>query len=75
MFAVIRETTYSTDTPLAERPEFTVFQDKHASPPSKDGPRAQRISRSQAPMRLALAHRAPVATTAAAALRFPAIIN
>jgi hypothetical protein len=29
MFAVIRETTYSLDAPLAERPEFKAFQDKH----------------------------------------------
>jgi hypothetical protein len=31
MLAVIRETTYPLDAPLAERPEFKAFQDKHAA--------------------------------------------
>lgn len=33
MFAVIRETTYPLGTPLAERPEFEAFQEKHATQP------------------------------------------
>ena len=33
MYAVIRETTYPADAPLAERPEFKAFQDKHAALP------------------------------------------
>jgi hypothetical protein len=33
MLAVIRETTYPTDTPLAERPAFKAFQEKHATLP------------------------------------------
>lgn len=31
MHAVIRETTYLTDKPLGERPEFKSFQDAHAA--------------------------------------------
>ena len=31
MYAVVRETTYPTDKPLAERPEFKAFQDVHAA--------------------------------------------
>ena len=37
MHAVIRETTYSLDVPLAERPEFKAFQDKHAALPGYRG--------------------------------------
>lgn len=37
MYAVIRETTYPPDTPLAERPEFKAFQDKHAALPGYRG--------------------------------------
>lgn len=33
MLAVIRETTYPLDAPLAERPEFKTFQDRHANLP------------------------------------------
>ena len=37
MYAVVRETTYSEDRPLAERPEFTAFQDAHAAQPGYRG--------------------------------------
>jgi len=33
MRAVVRETTYPVDTPLADRPEFKAFQDTHATQP------------------------------------------
>lgn len=33
MYAVIRETTYPVDRPIAERAEFQAFQDKHAALP------------------------------------------
>ena len=37
MHAVVRETTYPTDKPLAERPEFKAFQDAHAAQPGYRG--------------------------------------
>jgi hypothetical protein len=37
MYAVVRESTYLEDRPLAERPEFTAFQDAHASQPGYRG--------------------------------------
>lgn len=37
MYAVVRETTYPVDTPLAARPEFTAFQDAHAAQPGYRG--------------------------------------
>src|SRR5690242_16846086 len=33
MYAVIRETPYPSDTPLAEHPEFKAFQDRHSALP------------------------------------------
>jgi hypothetical protein len=33
MYAVVRETTYQVDRALADRPEFTAFQDAHATQP------------------------------------------
>ena len=37
MYAVVRETIYRPDRPLAERPEFTAFQDAHAAQPGYRG--------------------------------------
>ena len=37
MYAVIRETTYPPDAPLAERPEFKASQDRHAALPGYRG--------------------------------------
>lgn len=37
MCAVVRETTYPLDRPLADRPEFTAFQDAHAAQPGYRG--------------------------------------
>jgi len=37
MYAVVRETIYPPDRPLAERPEFTAFQDAHAAQPGYRG--------------------------------------
>jgi hypothetical protein len=31
MYAVVRETTYPSDTPLGDRPEFQAFQDAHSA--------------------------------------------
>jgi hypothetical protein len=33
MYAVVRETSYSIDVPLGERPEFKAFQDAHRARP------------------------------------------
>jgi hypothetical protein len=37
MYAVIRETSYPVETPLAEQPEFRAFQDRHAALPGYVG--------------------------------------
>jgi hypothetical protein len=37
MYAVVRETTYPVDKALADRPEFTAFQDAHAAQPGYRG--------------------------------------
>lgn len=37
MYAVVRESTYSEDAPLAERPEFAAFQGVHAAQPGYRG--------------------------------------
>ncbi|HEX5459955.1 MAG TPA: hypothetical protein VFX20_08285 [Steroidobacteraceae bacterium] len=37
MYAVVRETTYPVDMGLADRPEFTAFQDAHAAQPGYRG--------------------------------------
>jgi hypothetical protein len=37
MYAVVRETTYPLDKPLAARPEFAAFQDAHATQPGYRG--------------------------------------
>lgn len=37
MYAVVRETIYPVDTPLAHRPEFKEFQDAHSVLPGYRG--------------------------------------
>jgi hypothetical protein len=37
MYAVVRESTYFEDRPLADRPEFAAFQDAHAAQPGYRG--------------------------------------
>jgi hypothetical protein len=37
MYAVIRETTYATNKPLGERPQFKTFQEAHAEQPGYRG--------------------------------------
>lgn len=37
MYAVVRDTTYPVDMPLADRPEFRAFQDVHSAQPGYRG--------------------------------------